>query len=301
MSLIYDALRQSNSLPAQSSHHAAHAARPIAHASSHRSPLIWASAVVVGGLAAGLFYAVSPAPAPAAPLPAAPVATAPVPAERTAAAPRVAATPVHIQSGAAPVSLARDSSAAGTPAAPPTPPPTTIPVTQPAPLLALTAPVTATKADTVVEVQAQQLSITVSRRDSSNAAPAAAAPVMPSGTQIPTLIKSLEAAVALGDAPAIDAGLAMLRSQLPGDSLTLLRTEAWVAHTRGELVAAEESYRQILARIANDEQAGVNLALLEAGRGESDAAQTRLQRLAAKNGNSALISRALAQLQGNRQ
>lgn len=119
--------------------------------------------------------------------------------------------------------------------------------------------------------------------------------------QIPALIKSLEAAVALGDAPAINAGLATLRSHLPGDSLTLLRTEAWVAHTRGELVAAEESYRQILARIANDEQAGVNLALLEAGRGEADAAQTRLRRLAAENGNSTLISRALAQLQGARQ
>jgi hypothetical protein len=125
-----------------------------------------------------------------------------------------------------------------------------------------------------------------------------AAPATSSSAQIPALLKSLEAAVARDDAAAIEAGLALLRSQLPGDSLTLLRTEAWVAHTRGELVAAEESYRQILARIANDEQAGVNLALLEAGRGEAEAAQTRLRRLAAENGNSALIRRALAQLQG---
>lgn len=160
------------------------------------------------------------------------------------------------------------------------------------------APVTT--GDSIVDVQSQQLSITVSRRGNGGSNQAAAAPVAAATAQIPALIKSLEAAVAEGDASVIDARLATLRSQLPGDSLTLLRTEAWVAHTRGDLPAAEASYRQILARIANDEQAGVNLALLEAGRGESDAAQTRLRRLAAENGNSALIGRALAQLQGPR-
>ncbi len=151
-------------------------------------------------------------------------------------------------------------------------------------------------------MQSQQLNITVSK----SAEPAAqtkpaSASQSDTETHITQAVRDLHDAMALKDDSAVSAQLQKLRQLLPADSLTLLRNEAWIAHNRGDLAAAEERYRQILERVPEDAQAGVNLALLEAARGQSDTAQRRLLRLAAENGDSALITQALAQIRGTQQ
>ena len=151
-------------------------------------------------------------------------------------------------------------------------------------------------------MQSQQLNITVSK----SAIPATqtrppANTARDSETAITQVIRALQEAVAQKDDATVAVQLQKLRQLLPANSLTLLRNEAWIAHNQGDLLAAEGRYRQILSRVPEDTQAGVNLALLEAARGQTDNAQTRLLRLAAENGESALITQALAQIRGTQQ
>jgi predicted Zn-dependent protease len=207
-----------------------------------------------------------------------------------------------------PVAVAAPAPVAATAPIPPLPPlaPRATTRTSAAPVAGSDVPAPATPAprlattpsgQEVVHVQSQQMNITVStRRPARDAAPAA-----DTSTRIPDALASLQRAVAQSDAAAIEQQLQALRQLLPADSLTLLRNEAWVAHNRGDLVTAEDRYRQILSRVPEDTQAGVNLALLEAGRGQTDVAQGRLLRLAAENGDSSIIAQALAQIRGTPQ
>lgn len=106
----------------------------------------------------------------------------------------------------------------------------------------------------------------------------------------------LQVAVADGDAGARDQALAQLQAILSADSLTLLRARAWAAHGSGDIDQAEHYYRAILQRMPDDEHAGVNLALIDARRGDMDDARERLARMAARNSRSLMISRALDEL-----
>lgn len=292
MSLIYDALRQNGTASPQAT------ATPVARArgGGRRTGYLWLGATGSVLLGYALVHTLSgnaappvPATATRAPLaaPAAAPATASVavPVAVAAPAPVAAAAPIPPLPPLAPRAATRTS-------APPVagsdvPEPAT-----PAPRLATTP-----SGQEVVHVQSQQMNITVStRRPARDAGPAADA-----SARIPDALASLQRAVAQGDATAIDQQLQALRQLLPADSLTLLRNEAWVAHNRGDLVTAEDRYRQILSRVPEDTQAGVNLALLEAGRGQTDVAQGRLLRLAAENGDSSVIAQALAQIRGTPQ
>jgi predicted Zn-dependent protease len=110
----------------------------------------------------------------------------------------------------------------------------------------------------------------------------------------------VQAAQARQDHDAVSAGLARLAQLLPADSLTLLRTRAWVAHEDGELVEAQRLYEAVVGRVPNDRNASINLALLQAGRGELAQARARLERFALTNGDSPELARARSQIGGNR-
>ncbi|MBD9536557.1 tetratricopeptide repeat protein [Stenotrophomonas sp. STM01] len=292
MSLIYDALRQNGTASPQAT------ATPVARArgGGRRTGYLWLGATGSVLLGYALVHALSGNAAP-------PVATTATraPLAAPAAAPATASV-------AAPVAVAAPAPVAAAAPIPPLPPlgPRAATRTSAAPVAGSDVPAPATPAprlattpsgQEVVHVQSQQMNITVStRRPARDAAPAA-----DTSARIPDALASLQRAVVQGDAATIEQQLQALRQLLPADSLTLLRNEAWVAHNRGDLVTAEDRYRQILSRVPEDTQAGVNLALLEAGRGQTDVAQGRLLRLAAENGDSSIIAQALAQIRGTPQ
>jgi tetratricopeptide (TPR) repeat protein len=59
---------------------------------------------------------------------------------------------------------------------------------------------------------------------------------------------------------------------VPAESMTLLRARAWYALAIGETGQAKQHYRLILRRIESDENAGINLAILESNDGNREAA-----------------------------
>lgn len=151
------------------------------------------------------------------------------------------------------------------------------------------------------------------------AAPAAASPSAPSpisikverrtgaGTtarpdaddgQVARTVADIESAMSTGDLPAARRALAQLDAQLPGESLTLLRMQAWVSHADNDAANAERLYRRIVERVPDDINAGVNIALLDARRGDLDDARQRLTRLSGRYPRSQQITRALAELDG---
>ena len=119
--------------------------------------------------------------------------------------------------------------------------------------------------------------------------------------QVKTAMSRLQAAVAGGDNAVRDTSLSELQALLPADSLTLLRARAWAAHGNGDIEDAERYYRAILQRVPDDEYAGVNLALIDARRGDLNQARDRLAKLAARNTGSLMVSRAQAELETARQ
>ena len=221
-----------------------------------------------------------------------------VPAPATAADNAVVATTAIV-----PVDAATDHTAPPLPA--PLPAFATVPVSpvtplsSPDPMTAIaratvsestpSTPAAPVAGEELTDIQSAHLQINVTR-----AAATSPAPLHDVGEQL----AALDSALAANDVEAIPQLLATLGRQLPGNSLTLLRARAWAAHSQGDGDTAETHYRTILRRVPNDEQAGVNLALLEAARGDSDAAQARLRRLASHNGNSPLIAHAMDQLSG---
>lgn len=109
-------------------------------------------------------------------------------------------------------------------------------------------------------------------------------------------VRAIEAAVAAGDFDAARQALASLESMLHADSLTLLRMRAWVAHGSEDMAAAEQLYRRIAERVPDDINAGVNIALLDARRGDVADARSRLRRLSSRHSRSPQVARALAEL-----
>ncbi|MCW4454561.1 hypothetical protein OK348_07100 [Flavobacterium sp. MXW15] len=152
----------------------------------------------------------------------------------------------------------------------------------------------------VAEAAPQPIKITVERRTGAGhdrARPAAAAD---DGT-VERTIGSVEAAMAGNDLEAARQALARLDAQLPAESLTLLRMHAWVAHGSNDTATAEKLYRQIVERVPDDMNAGVNIALLDARRGDLDQARHRLVRLSGRYPRAPQVSRALAELDAQQQ
>lgn len=109
-------------------------------------------------------------------------------------------------------------------------------------------------------------------------------------------VADVESAMTGGDLGTARQALARLDALLPPESLTLLRMQAWIAHAGNDTARAETLYRRIAERVPEDVNAGVNIALLDARRGDADAARQRLTRLSGRYPRSPQVARALAEL-----
>ncbi|MEN5207777.1 tetratricopeptide repeat protein [Stenotrophomonas terrae] len=169
--------------------------------------------------------------------------------------------------------------------------------------IAAAAPGAVTSTAPSVREATSAVTITVSQAPAKSAS-ATSAPTSgdePDPMQVKTAMSRLQAAVASGDNAVRDTSLSELQALLPADSLTLLRARAWAAHGNGDIEDAERYYRAILQRVPDDEYAGVNLALIDARRGDLNQARDRLAKLAARNTGSQMVSRAQAELETARQ
>ncbi|MGN0860237.1 MAG: tetratricopeptide repeat protein [Stenotrophomonas sp.] len=107
----------------------------------------------------------------------------------------------------------------------------------------------------------------------------------------------LQQAMAGNDLERAASLLSALSQQLPHDSLTLLRAQAWLAHARGDNAQAMDGYRRIVARVPDDAHAGANLALLQAAAGQPELARATLARLQVQHADHPLLRRAQAALE----
>lgn len=107
----------------------------------------------------------------------------------------------------------------------------------------------------------------------------------------------LQQAIAEGRLEHAQALLDSLAGQLPADSLTLLRAQAWLAHARGDQAMALQAYRRIVERVPDDAHAGANLALLLAAAGQTEQAHATLARLSVQQADNPLLRRARAALE----
>lgn len=309
MSLIYDALKEQTG-PATTGRARTRASWWAGQTERTRTTLLLAGLLV---LAVPLTYAATSALKHRGPLPQPPVATSepqapvavPMAVEKTQAAPPAGlavAEPVGIEAGAP----------LATGAAPPLEP-VVASAPQPAPAVDTRNAGPAVPAPPAPPVAATGAANTIA------AAPAAASPSAPSpisikverrtgaGTtarpdaddgQVARTVADIESAMSTGDLPAARRALAQLDAQLPGESLTLLRMQAWVSHADNDAANAERLYRRIVERVPDDINAGVNIALLDARRGDLDDARQRLTRLSGRYPRSQQITRALAELDG---
>ncbi|MGE4459958.1 MAG: tetratricopeptide repeat protein [Stenotrophomonas sp.] len=287
MSLIHDALREHDApaLPVRPAPRASWWAR---QAPSTRGPLLFAAAGLGGFVLAGAVLLGVGARGTAAP---SAVAGSGAPTARAVAAPAAAPAPA----------MAPTASAASVAVQPPESTPAVVPAPQPAsdtpasstpgvatPVPARSAPLPATAAN---DSAAPAIHIEVEHR--SGAAPADAGG---DGRAVEQAVADVERAMAGGDLDNARQALARLDGLLSPESLTLLRMQAWVAHAGNDTDQAEALYRRIAERVPEDVNAGVNIALLDARRGDADAARARLARLSGRHPRSPQVARALAEL-----
>jgi len=301
MSLIHDALRQSTAAAGGSPSPLATASWPRQLA-GYRRPAAW--------LAAGMLIAAPVAFLLARPhagnrTTAASVVTV-MPTTAVMPAP-VATEPTSISQEPEPAVPAIAIASAPAPASMPVPEATSEPDNIPAPgnvATTVTAPAAAAIADNVpardsTPPPAAQIQLSVRKLDSAGSRAATADEN--NAVAVRMAMSTLNAAVADHDAGATADAITQLQGLLPAQSLTLLRARAWAAHGGGDYAEAERLYRTILDRVPDDEHAGVNLALLDARRGDVDDARARLDRMAARNSRSPQIAQALAELDAARQ
>lgn len=84
--------------------------------------------------------------------------------------------------------------------------------------------------------------------------------------------------------------LSKIQSKLPAQSITLLRMQAWYAVDTGDDVSARSLFLSILDRVPDDQNAGVNSALIDWRAGRLDAALARMDSLHQKFPDSPLVS-----------
>ena len=149
----------------------------------------------------------------------------------------------------------------------------------------------------MVDSSASGGSIDISVRTRNAAAPDKAGMGKERPADIAALVASVERAVGSGDDAAVDTALHRLEAALPEKSLTLLRMHAWVSYARGDFAGAAQAYRDIIERVPDDENASINIAILDARNGHVGRARARLSSLALQHAGSPQITRALAELE----
>ncbi len=84
--------------------------------------------------------------------------------------------------------------------------------------------------------------------------------------------------------------LAKLQAKLPAQSITLLRMQAWYSVDTSDDNAAREIFLRILDRVPDDQNAGVNIALIDWRANRFSAALARIDRLHQMYPDSSLVS-----------
>lgn len=91
-------------------------------------------------------------------------------------------------------------------------------------------------------------------------------------SQIQELVQKIDTAIRQEDFALAEALLGALGRFLPEQSLTMRRMYAWLAVSSGQEETARQVYRQILERIEDDENAGLNLIILAVRAGQKEEA-----------------------------
>ncbi len=95
--------------------------------------------------------------------------------------------------------------------------------------------------------------------------------------------------------------LSKLQSKLPAQSITLLRMQAWYAVDTSDDNAARGLFLRILDRVPEDQNAGVNVALIDWRDKNFSAALARIDRLHQKYPDSSLVSQSWRSMHDQRQ
>ena len=316
MSLIFDALRELETQPARAEPFAIAAA---SRAGLRRSP--WRQWVGVGVLLVVAIAAVAvlarkaPPPLPVAASPAAsrapmpatsaapPAIATPVepvsPSEQTASAPPAASAPAAADTQSAPA--VRLAELAPRNPAPPVPmaggvpmpradvPAEAAPASLPAPAPAAAASRDGFTRPVIEDASARQRIVVTNARAAAAAEPA-------DERAVQRRVAIFTEAMQREDFASASKDLDTLAAQLPPHSLTLLRLRAWHALATANEARARDLYEQILGRVGDDENAAINLAVLDARDGHIERARERLKRLLARNPASASVLRVLRSL-----
>lgn len=121
--------------------------------------------------------------------------------------------------------------------------------------------------------------------------PARLAASAPDPMRVQQLVSELESAIAVEDREAGRSALDALEALLAAESLTLQRYQAWWAMSGGQDVLAYQRYQRIAERLPGDQNANLNLALLDWRAGRRDSARERIGLLRLRHADSALIER----------
>lgn len=275
MSMMFDALQ---ALDASAG---APAASPRAAVRDRTRPRRWLLLATGGGilLTGSLLWAATRPATTAAPTP---VRAQPTPIAGTVALPPAAAPKAPVNPAPAPA-VARTAASA-------TPAPKAMPARPPA-FTAVSAPVPVSAPAALPSAPAAALAAEISVRDAS------ASDTPAEGQAVARLVAAINTSVHAGDFGGAEQSLAKLEAELPPRSLTLLRMQAWVAHTRGDAAGALALYRKIAERVPGDQTVAINLAILEADNGQPDSARARLQQLRTDNVDSVALERAIQQVE----
>lgn len=101
-----------------------------------------------------------------------------------------------------------------------------------------------------------------------------------------------------GDVDAAAQAVDRLRSLLPQDSVALVRRAAWVEQMRGNREMARRLLGQVMAKLPDDLNANMNLALVDAQDGRIKEATTRLRKLKLIHPDAIELDALLAELEG---
>ncbi len=101
-------------------------------------------------------------------------------------------------------------------------------------------------------------------------------------------------AMKTSDLPGAQTQLQHLRRQMTGNSMTLLRAEAWFALASGDTAGARARYTSLLERLPGDEEASINLASLELREQHVEPARRLLHEALTQNPDSEAVKAALA-------
>jgi len=113
---------------------------------------------------------------------------------------------------------------------------------------------------------------------------------------VETTYALLNQALANNDVKVAREQLTLLEQTLPAESLTLLRARAWFQMRTQDVASARATYQFVLDRLPGDENAGLNLATIEAAAGHVETARQLLSKVLQENPDSLPARQALMRL-----